>query len=220
MKVFAALLLLTLALPATAQQTAAPSIKAGGVNLTSDPDDVEFCKVLGPVQGKSGWNSELGASDIENNVRKRAAALGGNVVGEYHLECGFIPKGSGKAYFCTTEDLEKQARKLAALVESANRKIACTAGADCEFKWSRAMQWLQTHCAWKFRNVTDTLITTEGPMDTSKPAFEVIKMASGDGKTYQISMRPSCGQGCSEKDYLRLRAAFGDFVLAPPTPSN
>jgi hypothetical protein len=194
----------TVASTATAQTS--QRIKPEDVKLTSDADDVEFCKMLGKVGG--GFR----------RVDKGAAAIGANVVLWTIYTSGEEQHANGgTAYFCTAEDVGRQAMKQAALQESANRKIACTAGADCEFKWSRVTLWLANNSKWKFRSITDTLISTEGPLDTlNNPAFEVIKIATGDGKTYQISMRPSCGKGCSEKLFMRLRANFADFVLAPP----
>ena len=192
-------------------------IDPASVRLTSDPDDVEFCKPLGTVAGKSAWSSTKGQMAAGERAKSQTAAAGGNVLGDQKLTVGaWGTTVSGAAYFCDAEALKRQAAKSAELERVANQKIACTAGPDCEYKWSRVTLWLSNNSSWKFRNITDTLITTEGPLDTSKPAFEVIKMATGDGRTYQISMRPSCGVGCTEKDFLRLRAKFADFVLTPP----
>jgi hypothetical protein len=215
-------------LPAQNAPPTPQKVNPDEVKLTSDPDDVEFCKLLGDVKAKSGWGGSMGCgagiSSVESTVRKRAADLGANVVGGYRSSCEFMTFGSGKAYHCGEEDTAKQQAKLAELQRAANQKIACTTGADCEFKWSRVTLWLANNSKWKFRNITETLITTEGPMETNNPAFEVIKMATGDGKTYQLTMRAACGgtwssvsgSGCTEKDLLRLRANFADFVLTPP----
>jgi hypothetical protein len=202
-----------------AAQTASTTAKIdpASVRLTSDPDDVEFCKPLGAVAGKSAWSSTKGQMAAGERAKSQAAAAGGNVLGDEKVTVGaWGTTVSGSAFFCDAEGLKRQAAKSAELERVANQKIACTAGPDCEYKWSRVTLWLSNNSSWKFRNITDTLITTEGPMDTSKPAFEVIKMATGDGRTYQISMRPSCGVGCTEKDFLRLRAKFAEFVLTPP----
>jgi hypothetical protein len=202
-----------------AAQTAvsAGKIDPASVRVTSDPDDVEFCKPLGNVAGKSPWSLTKGQMAAAERAKSQVAAAGGNVLGAEKITVGaWGTTVSGSAYFCDVEGLNRQDSKRAELERVANQKIACMAGPDCEYKWSRVTLWLSNNSSWKFRNITDTLITTEGPMDTSKPAFEVIKMATGDGRTYQISMRPSCGVGCTEKDFLRLRAKFAEFVLTPP----
>jgi len=93
--------------------------------------------------------------------------------------------------------------------------ISCTTGADCDAKWSRAMQWLQQNSSWKVTTATDMLLTTEGPLTTAKPAFEVTKVALEDGRSFQISMRAWCGTGDCEELIQRLRADFSAYVLMP-----
>jgi hypothetical protein len=67
----------------------------------------------------------------------------------------------------------------------------------------------------KFRNVTDTLITTEGPMETPDPAFEVTKVPTG-GKTYRIAMRAFCGSsGSNRKRVVELRLNFRETLIKP-----
>ncbi|HYC93197.1 MAG TPA: hypothetical protein VEO54_28590 [Thermoanaerobaculia bacterium] len=94
------------------------------------------------------------------------------------------------------------------------RVITCTAGADCDAKWSRAMQWLQHNSSWKVLTSTDTQLVTEGPLDTAKPAFEVTKVAHEDGKTAHIAMRAWCGSGDCTEVIRQLRTSFTDYVLA------
>ena len=94
------------------------------------------------------------------------------------------------------------------------RVITCVAGADCDAKWSRAMQWLQSNSSWKVRSQTDTSVITEGPLDTAKPAFEVTKVSSDDGRTFQISMRAWCETVNCDDVVRRLRRSFNDTVLA------
>jgi hypothetical protein len=92
--------------------------------------------------------------------------------------------------------------------------ITCMAGADCDAKWSRAMQWLQQNSSWKMLTTTDTQLMTEGPLDTAKPAFEVTKVAHEDGRTFHITMRAWCGTGDCNDVIRRLRTSFDDYVLA------
>lgn len=100
------------------------------------------------------------------------------------------------------------------LIAEGNREITCTAGADCEAKWARVTQWIQANSHWKFRNVTETLISTEGPFDTTYAAFEVTKVPFGDGTTYRLLLRGGCGNifGCVPS-IPQLRASFTQFVL-------
>ncbi|HEX6085390.1 MAG TPA: hypothetical protein VF266_12750 [Thermoanaerobaculia bacterium] len=93
--------------------------------------------------------------------------------------------------------------------------ITCTAGADCDAKWSRAMQWLQHNSSWKVLTSTDTQLMTEGPLDTAKPAFEVTKVAQDDGRTFQITMRAWCGTASDCTSVIRqLHTSFEKYVLA------
>jgi hypothetical protein len=78
------------------------------------------------------------------------------------------------------------------------------------------MQWLQQNSSWKVRTATDLSVTTEGPLDTARPAFEVTKVSQDDGRTSLITMRAWCGTGDCEELILRLRTSFNDFVLARP----
>lgn len=95
-----------------------------------------------------------------------------------------------------------------------DRVIVCNAGADCDTKWSRSMDWLQANSSWKVRTQTDTMVTTEGPEDTAKPAFEVTKVDRNDG-TYTISMRAWCEKANCDALVKRLHQSFNDAVLAP-----
>lgn len=98
--------------------------------------------------------------------------------------------------------------------ESASRVITCTAGAQCEQRWSRAMQWLQQNSSWKVTTATDMLLTTEGPLTTEKPAFEVTKAEKDNGRSFQITMRAWCGAGDCAALIERLHADFYSYVTA------
>jgi hypothetical protein len=180
------------------------------VRIAKTEDEVFGCQEKGPVEVKTA----IGLDEARVAIRNRAAALGANYV-RIDREVQAWGHIEGTAFDC---DPAKTRSREQALVDSAGRVIACTAGPDCEYKWSRAMQWLQQNSSWKFRTVTDTLLTTEGPLDTAKPAFEVTKIPQGDGRNYQVAMRAWCGAGNCEDLILRLRSNFNDFVLVPPPP--
>ena len=127
--------------------------------------------------------------------------------------------GNGSVFNCSDDAIAKQKAKSAEIGRKAAASITCTAGTDCEVRWSRVTLWLQNNADWKFRNVTDTLITTKGPLDTAaKPAFEVTKIPTRDGKTYRITMRAFCGQGDCSKLITKLKASFYDDLTAPLEP--
>jgi len=190
------------------------SVTPDEVLLTYDADEVEFCSPLGEVKAKSGWGN-MGEPSIRATLKKRAAALGANTVLLRGIYLDFVASGSGEAHACTDENRAKQREKAAEIARKAAEPILCTAGVECEVKWSRVTLWLQDHSKWKFRNVTDTLITTEGPLQTFDPAYEVTKVPAGDGKTYRISMRAFCGRDGCEKIILKSRAAFYEFLQQP-----
>lgn len=197
---------------------AVSALAADDVTFTEKKADVEFCKPLGDVKAKSGWGGsagcDMGIKRVKDTLAKRAAALGANFVILEDISCGPLgANGNGVAYACSAESLERQSEKQTAAKEEAGKEIRCETGSDCEMKWSRVTQWLLDHSEWKFRNVTDTLVTTEGPLDTAKPAYEVVKIPAGDGKTYLIKMRASCGEGFDcEELILEKKTSFGKFV--------
>lgn len=201
------------------------SARPDDVILTSDPDAIEFCAAVGEVKAKSGLGYQGGAESVNSTIRQRAAALGATVVQMQPPSTNalMITSGHGTAYRCSADALEKQRAKAAErrrreeeMERRASEPVICDAGADCEMKWSRVIPWLQDHSTWKFRNVTDTLITTEGPMETPNPAFEVTKVPSGDGKTYRISIRTFCGSAlCDKQRLVDLRLNFRESLLKP-----
>lgn len=186
---------IVVAVHVSADQKQQPSPrKPENVRITSDVDDVEFCDKLGEVKAKSGWGGSmgggLGKASVEATLRKRTAALGGNVALLRGMSFDFVTAGSADAYQCSEEAIGQQQRKAAEIARKASATITCALGTDCEVRWSRVTTWLQENSTWKFRNVTDTLITTEGPLKTAKPAFEVTKIPAGDGKR----IASSCGR--------------------------
>jgi hypothetical protein len=167
-------------------------------------------------------------------MKERVAAKGANVLRINAISRTIITTGSGMAFHCSPEAIAKQdakkadaERKLNEVRARADEPILCSSGLDCEMKWSRVTTWLQDHSRWKFRNVTETLITTEGPMETENPAFEVTKMPTGDGKTYRIKLRAFCGESQTVEGLvavrkcqgalLTLRLNFRDELTKPPS---
>ena len=100
----------------------------------------------------------------------------------------------------------------------ASRPVTCSQGSDCEVKWSRALIWVQDHSRWKLRIANDTLITTEGPFDTTDAAYSITKVPTGTG-TYTIVFRAGCGNmfGCVPS-ILELQASFLNFVMGSIKP--
>ena len=92
-----------------------------------------------------------------------------------------------------------------------NQPILCTAGTDCQAKWSRAMQWLQQNSSWKIETSTEDRLLTEGPLDSAKPAFEVTKAARDDGRI-EITMRAWCGTGQCDPLIPELEKSFRRYV--------
>jgi hypothetical protein len=179
----------------------------GCVTLTEEAKTVRFadrtdaaneyrhCTEVGPVSAKLKNN----ISEAETAVRNQAAALGANVV-RLDSRNDFFATVSGVALKCgpiTTEPLM-----------AASLPVLCATGRDCDIKWSRAIEWLQKNSAWKFDVVTNVLITTEGPGNTTKPAFEVTRAATEIEGTDRIQIRVFCSQGRS-----------GIFGCEPPADS-
>jgi hypothetical protein len=214
--------MMVVSLSARAAEEAAPKLIAPDeVQVTRDDSAVEFCTALGEVKARSGLGYGAGEVSIEGTLKERAATRGANVVRLHEFSLTFgVMTGRGTAYRCSTEAIAQQEakrleleRKLNELRAKADEPILCTAGLECEMKWARVTTWLQEHSGWKFRNVTETLITTEGPMATADPAFEVTKVPTGDGKTYRIKLRAFCGASSQTvESVLAVRACEGKVL--------
>jgi hypothetical protein len=71
--------------------------------------------------------------------------------------------------------------------------IKCTAGPDCDAKWSRAVSWVASNSSYRIAIQTDSMIQTMGPIkDDSALAYTITKSAI-DPKTYQILASDRCG---------------------------
>lgn len=111
---------------------------------------------------------------------------------------------------CSTVHLsEEQKMNLSNL---ANKPVYCEGGDDCEIKWGRAITWVLQNSYWKIKVQSDSLITTEGPLNTVYAAYQVQKVPLGNNK-YLIDMRLGCGNpfGCVPS-VLELKASFVQFV--------
>jgi hypothetical protein len=97
----------------------------------------------------------------------------------------------------------------------ASRPITCSEGQDCEVKWGRAFRWVQDNSRWNIRTANDTLITTEGPRDTTDAGYEISKDLTDKG-IYSISFHAWCGNrfGCFPS-ISELQVSFVTFVKGP-----
>jgi hypothetical protein len=75
--------------------------------------------------------------------------------------------------------------------------VHCIDGVNCDRVWSEAQAWVIANSTWKLRIVNDTLITTEGPLQTTSAAFTIMKRPERDG-VYRIDFQAACGNpfGC------------------------
>ena len=97
----------------------------------------------------------------------------------------------------------------------ASRPITCLQGQDCEAKWGRALLWVQDHSRWKIRVATDSLITTEGPRDTTDAAYEISRVLAEKG-IYSINFHAWCGNRIDcFPSISELQASFVNFVKGP-----
>src|SRR5262249_42568803 len=92
------------------------------------------------------------------------------------------------------------------------RPITCTAGPDCEIKWSRALAWV-TQNSTKIAIQSETVIQATGPTDSgSYPVYTVNRTAGANG-TYEILFDCRCnGTGDCGLLVSETRARFEKFV--------
>lgn len=99
--------------------------------------------------------------------------------------------------------------------------IICADPAGCATKWARAVQWVSERAAYKIRVATDTIITTEGPLDSDSTlsAISITKVPRGDGSA-EIAFRSGCANrfGCVPTHEMLL-AEFADYVGRGAAPS-
>jgi PDZ domain len=115
---------------------------------------------------------------------------------------------------CTTLSSEERTR----LRTVAATPIYCTTGEDCNVKWDRVLLWITNNSHWKIRDQTDSLITTEGPFNTTYAAYSVNMVSLGRNRE-QIRIQLGCGSlfGCTP-DTLQLKASFVQFVIGTDKP--
>ena len=92
--------------------------------------------------------------------------------------------------------------------------ITCQAGADCDAKWSRAIEWITKNSEWRIQRQTDALIQTSSSInDSPSPAFKVTKVAAGAPGAYEIDFSGKCSNmwGCMPT-VAAARAKFAAFV--------
>lgn len=105
-------------------------------------------------------------------------------------------------------------QEAAALQAAANRPVTCSSKADCDAKWSMAVQWVQQHSAYKFQSATDLVIQTMGPLpDDPRPAFTVTRINNADGSgSFQFDGGCDNDFGCIPS-MLESRASFVTFIM-------
>lgn len=80
--------------------------------------------------------------------------------------------------------------------------IACSAGPDCEAKWSRAVAWVTENAAYKIQTQTDYLIETYNAVDSGSTGLmaSVNKVSVAPGK-FEIRAHFGCRNmfGCAPR---------------------
>ena len=140
-------------------------------------------------------------------VQSRA---GGHAVGLYRL--AIVSAGALLASCASSHQASVQ--------QSPPSPITCSAGPDCDAKWSRAVSWIATNSSYKVQMQTDSLIQTMGPLDLDPvPAFTITKVAIPGG--YEITFAGGCDNliGCIPT-VEESRAKFSAFVLAGSDAGN
>jgi hypothetical protein len=76
----------------------------------------------------------------------------------------------------------------------------CASSPACISMWQYAQVWVNQNSNWKIRVVSDTVIETFGPDNSTDVAYAITKEPLGDNR-YQIVMRARCGSvsGCSPR---------------------
>jgi len=100
--------------------------------------------------------------------------------------------------------------------QTKNLEIKCTSKNECDMKWGRALAWVSQNSTFKVRLATDSIITTEGPIDEfgyrTLSTFIINKVPLAGG-TYRIEFSSGClsTAGCVPS-HNELFASFGAYV--------
>jgi len=94
----------------------------------------------------------------------------------------------------------------------AARPVVCQAGPDCEAKWARAVDFVTRSCRWKLRIATDTLVTTEGPLDTCDPAL-MLQKTPVSGGLYRLVL--TVNGGCWDATASAFEQNFVEYMNGP-----
>jgi hypothetical protein len=107
-----------------------------------------------------------------------------------------------------------QRERLAYLAGSAQDPVACTTGADCTEKWSRALSWVFAHSQYSVKTSTESEITTYGPIEpTTDAGYSITK--TSEGPTAQaIHFGATCGdKAACVPTVLEQQADFKNYLV-------
>src|SRR5688500_13622770 len=95
----------------------------------------------------------------------------------------------------------------------AKEPLLCRDKAQCDLYWQRAQVWIATNSKYRIQSVTDTVLTTHGPIEhDTQFAYHLEREPSetGGGK---ITIRMICGNmfGCGQRQYPTA-IAFKKYV--------
>ncbi len=75
--------------------------------------------------------------------------------------------------------------------------VKCKDKPDCDSKWSRAQIWISNNSAWKIQTMSDSIIQTYGPDNSTRAGFIATRRINPDGSG-EINITANCGNwvGC------------------------
>lgn len=98
-------------------------------------------------------------------------------------------------------------------VLEAEYPLTCKAPDECALYWRRAQVWLAMNSDYRIQSVTDTVITTHGPLPNAvERGYQVVRVPRANGRD-QILITSRCANifGCSTDRHERA-ASFKLFV--------
>lgn len=81
----------------------------------------------------------------------------------------------------------------------ARAPLICKDKAQCDYYWQRAQVWIAQNSHYRIQSVTDTVISTFGPVRSdTRYAYQVVRVPKSDGSA-QITIGGACDNifGCS-----------------------
>ncbi len=85
-----------------------------------------------------------------------------------------------------------------AILAASKEPLTCANKEECDFYWQRAQAYVSKNSTYRIQSVTDTVLTTDGPIyGSAENAYHLIKVPNADGSaTIEVQIACDNPLGC------------------------